>query len=522
MPATLDELLQGVLPAAQLRDAEWSAYCQHIAAAQVVPAELPSTLARLAELPEQPITETPLVRERLTSDRFWSLVLEKLWRGVTAHDLAKNLPPESVDEVARVYGQLGRACRARHQLLRLLAGSGQRRALEAFSELMVTDPPGDANEVLLSFVPLFQHKSYPPDALFPQLLDALHDATLATVVLDLANYLTRSGRAAKHPAARRVERLSALLGGVAGRLARLEEHPDEFARSHAELNQIVSDSTGLVVALANALAMIGDTRVTGKLHQTLDLSHRRIRTEAASALAKLGDERGTEVLVDMAAEPVVRLRALATLEELEQLDKVPQQHRSPEARAEAELAVRLALPTYFGAPPQSLELVDSCRQHWPGYEEPVDCYLFRYEYRFGDRTLEGIGIAGPLVHAFRADLADLPPSDIYAAYAGSGTEHEEIREQPVEVLTDEEQAGWNNRRHELAAMGYEDPQLIKVGHFFGQTNYVAISRRHNLPGILVDDGRKVEWFSSTGASRSVGPDEAYYIVKGRKLLRGSL
>ena len=42
---------------------------------------------------------------------------------------------------------------------------GQRGALEAFSELMVADPPSEAKQVLLAFVPLFQHKSYPPDEL---------------------------------------------------------------------------------------------------------------------------------------------------------------------------------------------------------------------------------------------------------------------------------------------------------------------------------------------------------------------
>jgi hypothetical protein len=520
MAAPFEKLLREVFVFARLSEAEWSSYCEHLAAAQVSAADLPPLLAQLATLPEAAKDETAPAGERLAADRFWAIALEKLWRGVTASDLADNLTAESVAAAAELYRRLGQASRARQHLLRLLAGSGQRIALAAFAELTVSDPPGDANDVLLAFVPLFQHKNYPPDALFPRLLDALHNATLATVVLDLANYLSRSGRVAKHPAAARVDRLGILLGGVVGRLARFEEHPEEFARSKDELNQIVSDSTGLVVALVNALAMIGDPRVTGKLHQALELSHRRIRTEAASALARLGDERGTEVLVDMASEPVVRLRALATLEDLEQLDKVSEEYRSPAARAEAELAVRLALPTYFTAPPRRLELVDARRMSWPGYEEPMDCYLFRYEYRFADRGFEGIGIAGPLTHAFRADLADLPPLDIYAAYAGWGTEHEEIREQLADEMSDDEQAAWQARRQELADLGYGDPRLIKIGHFFGHTHYVAASRWQDMPGVLVDDGGKVEWFSSTGASRSVGPDEAYFIVKGRKLLRG--
>ena len=136
--------------------------------------------------------------------------------------------------------------------------------------------------------------------------------------------------------------------------------------------------------------------------------------------------------------------------------------------------------------------------------------------------MEGIGIAGPVVHAFRADLADLGPSDIYAAYAGWATEHEEIREQSAESIDDRERAEWIDRRGALVGMDYKDPQLVKVGQFFGQRHYIARSRHRDQPGILVDDGRKVEWFSSTGAARSVGAEEAYYIVKGRKLLRGSL
>jgi hypothetical protein len=519
MPPSFDELLLNTVETARSADdLQWSAYCRELTAAPLPPDRLPTALAELAKVLDHGAPDTGPARERLTSDRFWTPTLEKLWRGITSRELGESLTPGAVAQAANLYRRLGRESRARHQLLRLLAAGGERDALEAFSELMVAEPPADANELILSFVPLFQNKNYPPDALFPRLLDALHDATLATVVLDLANHLTRSGRVTRHPAARRVDRLALLLGGVATRLARLEERPDEFVRSAAELNQVVSDSTGVIVALTNALALIGDPRVTGKLHQTLELSHRRIRTEAASALATLGDERGTEVLVEMAAEPVVRLRALATLDDLGQLEKVPERHRSAEARAEAELAVRLALPTYFGAPPHRLELVDFCRQAWPGYAEPVDCYLFRYEYRFGERLIEGIGMAGPIVHAFRADLADLPPHDIYAAYAGWGTKHEEIQE--TDDLNDAERAAWTRRRQELIDMGYENPQVVKLGRFFGQTHYVAASRLQNQAGIVVDDGLNVEWFSSSGAARSVGPDEAYYIVKGRRLLGG--
>jgi HEAT repeat protein len=107
-----------------------------------------------------------------------------------------------------------------------------------------------------------------------------------------------------------------------GRLARLQENPRQFAASADALNKMVSDSAGLTVALINALALIGDASVTGKLHQALELEHRGIRVEAAEALAKLGDEAGVEMLVALSGDPVVRPRVAAALEELGHLDKI--------------------------------------------------------------------------------------------------------------------------------------------------------------------------------------------------------
>ena len=52
------------------------------------------------------------------------------------------------------------------------------------------------------------------------------------------------------------------------------------------------DGVGLAVALCDALAQIGNKEAIGKLYQAMDLSHRRLRTEAAAALAKLGEEAG--------------------------------------------------------------------------------------------------------------------------------------------------------------------------------------------------------------------------------------
>lgn len=322
MALSFEQQLRDAASFARLTEPEWLSYLGALASGQPEPSELPALLKHLVALPGEAAQAGAPANERLRGEAFWSPLLQKLWRAVVADKTPQALTSDAVADVVRLYRELGSDSRARHHLLRLLAATEEHAALVAFAEVVASDPPREAQDILLAFVPLFQSKAFPPRALFPRLLDAMHDATLATVVLDLANYLTRSQKLAQHPAADRVERLGGLLGGVVGRLARLQEDPRQFATSADELNKMVSDSAGLIVALLHSLALIGDARVTGKLHQALELEHRRIRIEAAWALAKLGDEAGVQVLVQMAADPVVRPRAIAALEELGQLDKL--------------------------------------------------------------------------------------------------------------------------------------------------------------------------------------------------------
>lgn len=517
MAAALKKLIENLPDLAESTDAEWSSACRLLADAALEAHELPSVVQTLLPLAQS--CSASRASERLSSDRLWWTMLEKLWRASPTAALARALDSSTIDGVMRVYRSLGPSSRARHHLLRLLATAGTRPALAAFAELVASDPPRKSDDAMLAFVPLFQRPDYPPDALFPRLLDAQDDAAIVTAVLDLANYLTASGRIDRHPAAPRAARLVNLLGGLVGRLARLEEHPAEFAASPADLNAIVSESTGLIVAIVNALGLIGEPAAAGKLHQALELGHRRVRTEAAFALARLGDETGVEILAQMAAEPVVRSCALAYLDELGKLDRVPESLRTPPTRAEGELAARLALPTYFGAPPHALELVDASRRSWPGCPEPVDCYLFRYEYRSGERSLSGIGMAGPLVHAFQVDLADLPPDDIYAAYAGWGTEHPEISELEADDLSPAQQAAWQSARQRLVEQGYRSPRLVKLGRFFGEEHWVAAAQWQQRPGTAIVCGDQIEWHGDAGTPRSPGETEIYYLFKGRRLLR---
>jgi hypothetical protein len=429
-----------------------------------------------------------------------------------------------LQEVVRLYGEWGPKSRARGQLLAWLAVRARRTDLQALARLLIDDPPTDEGDIVQALAPLFAPRSYDVSALFPELLAALSNPDLAAAVLDLANYLSRAGLVPRHVAAERQTELVALLGQMADSLGRLEERPTEMGDSAVELSRRVASSVALTVSLCDALALLGAAEAIPKLYRVLDLGHRRLRTEAAAALARLGEQRGSEELVKMAAEPIARLRALAYAVELNVLDKIDARHRTPEARAAAELTVWLAEPTQFGVPPTLCELFDRRRQFWPGFAEPVECFLLRFSYTItvegeGERTYSNIGIAGPLVHAFTADLADLPPDDIYAAYAGWHAKHEEISEHDVARLSRSEQTEVVRLERRLHDAGYTNILPQQMGYFFGQRALTALAERDGLPGVVVADVDDTLFFPERGARRPLGAREAYSIYKGRQLLR---
>jgi hypothetical protein len=405
-----------------------------------------------------------------------------------------------------------------------LAASGEAQQLELLVTLLLDDPPDEEQQVALALSPLFLKRALPAEAIFPRLFAAIDKPQLAAAVIDLANFLTREQLVDEHPGKAMAQLLIQLLGSLTHSLQLLEERPEEFAETPQQLGQRVAHSVSLAVSLCDALALIGDQNAIPKLHQALSLSHRRVRTEAAAALARFGEKAGEDALLELAAEPVARLRVLAYADELKLAAKIPPQHRSLAARAESELVVWLAEPTQFGVPPTQLELVDQRRQHWPGYTGEIDCFLFRFSYHLTledgkQRSYSNVGIAGPLAHAFTADLADLPPDDIYAAFAGWQAEHEDIKQYDVARLSKTEQLEVVRLQRRLHDAGYTDIQPQQMGYFFGEKALLATASRDGAAGVAVADFEDISFYPARQPRRSLGIEEAYAIYKGRKLLR---
>jgi len=471
--------------------------------------------AVLSLLPEPPATGDDALDPRL---------LEALFRSLAQryHDIhrdgepsAEPLERRTFELLGELYDRLNPENAARHLALRLLALAADSASLRLFAERVVADRSFDPREIDAAFVPLFQAPRLDVDALFPRLFDALDRPVLAAIVLDLANHLWRCQTLAVHPAAARLESLTALLKAMAQRLRLVEEQPDKYASTQRELQDLVSESAAVIVSLCATLGCIGDPSSTPALNTVLELTHRRLRAEAAMALAQLGEQRGTETLIELAADPASRDRALAYLEELKRLDDVPEEFRTPTARAEARLASWLAEPRQIGLAPHRIEVVDHRRQYWPGYETPQDCFLVRYEYPFPQGTLIGIGLVGPVTYCLAVDLQDFPPSDIYAIYAGWHSEHPELAEDDVSQLSDSERENFEKAATEIDA---DNVELAMVGRFFGQNLPVYRATRSQQPGFVVVDGERVSWYGAGNTSRPLGPIEAYWIHKGRRLL----
>lgn len=436
---------------------------------------------------------------------------------------ARESSPDLRAALLQLYRHLGPPSRARAQILAWLALGGTQAEVQMLADVLVEDPPREEEDVLLALTPLFQNPRLPVDALFPRLLDAISHPLLAAGVLDLANFVLRQKLVKQHPAAAISGKLIELLGQLVGTLGKLTEQAPSEEQSMVEVGQQVAQSVSLAVSLCDALALIGDQAAVGKLYQALDLGHRRLRTEAAAALARLGESHGKEELVKLAAEPVARLRVLAYAKELALEDKIEPEFRTPQARAEAELTVWLAEPTQFGLPPTKCELFDQRQQFWPGFAQPVECFLFRFTYELtldeAARTYSNIGIAGPLAHAFTADLADLSPDDIYAAFAGWHAQHEDIREYDVARLSKSEQMEVVRLERRLHDAGYREIQAVQMGYFFGEKALITQASRESIPGIAIADFSEISFFPIRNVRKALGPREAYSIYKGRKLMK---
>jgi hypothetical protein len=432
--------------------------------------------------------------------------------------------PPGLDTIGliRVIEKLYRTWRddsvSRHRLPIFLLQRTGAEGWRAFAELMATDPPSDDSSAVEAFLPLWKTAPGPFDVLFPRLLDAMQHPSVAAIVLDLANYLARQGRLPEHPAAVRATELTWLLGQLVDRLEGFEQTSREEGVRDLQVAQHVQETITLAIALCDTLSLLQRREATGKWYRILDLQHRRLRVEAAAALARLGEPAGVQALSELAAQPLVRLRVHAYAAELGILDQMPAKWRSSEALAESEMVIRLAEPDLFGLAPSSCELWDQRQLAWPGYDEPRACYLFRYVYHLTSSDYVNVALAGPVAHALMADLTDLSADDVYAVYAGWNADHRELRQVEMDATNQAEATEIARRSEVLRESGYGSIKPQFWGQFFGVRLLVATAERQSQRGTVVQFEQYADWFPEGNPIRPLRADLAYCMFVGRQLL----
>ncbi len=404
-------------------------------------------------------------------------------------------------------------------LLQLLAMIRSDDSLRELIRLLKEERPAEWTDGAQILSPLMQHTDWTVDAFYPEALDCLQYATLASPLLDLCNYLVRTERVDQHPAADRLPMLNILLGEVSGRLGKFEENPRAFGDDVDTVHKMLGEAVALTVSLCDTVGLIGDESSIGKLNQTIDLKHRRVQCEAAGALARLGEDLGQKRLLEMTADPAARLRAIHYLDELEFGDTVDDQYRTDEATAEADLALWLTQPDQMGVPPTAIEVIETKRMIWPSFNDPVDIFLVRFEYNFGDSTYSNVGMTGPVTFALSSDVANLPNDDIYAIYAGWHAEHSEIFAVPQDQFNDAQKRIMGTYQKHLDRLGYESIKPELMGFFLDEQSGIFSAVREDIQCVVVTDGLETIEQVTAGRLRPLTPGDIFNLYKGRKMLR---
>lgn len=459
--------------------------------------------------------------------------------------------PETLASLYELLGEIDGVAAA--HTLQILAAQRDEESIELLTRILRDGPPQNWKNVALGLSPLWNYDSERLELFFDFLFGRADEGYLQpstlSVLLDLAGYSYRAGKLSQHPWHDQDQALVTLLSSVVNRLRSLEREPAKFGNDVREVQRVLTDGVALTVSLCDALGLVGEQSAQESLRQALELSHRRIHTEAAAALARLGFETGRQRLIELASDPVARLRAVNYADELGFADQIDQSLRLPVAMAESELVAWLASAEQYGFPPSHIELLESRTLFWPSYNEPQDCYLFRYEYQFSTnhpgnshspatnssvtnssatnssidelsvKRLSNIGIAGPLTHAFQADLASLPTDDVYAAFAGWQAEHEDIYEIPMQLLNSAQRSQADRLLAHLENHQLEIVEALGLTFFLGEVSVLAIVKRQEKRASAITDGLELFHQPLTDSPASLTPDILLAIYRGRKLLR---
>lgn len=191
------------------------------------------------------------------------------------------------------------------------------------------------------------------------------------------------------------------LANTLARSLRLERHPFDTPAGHARLRDWLTDAAAPWNgrSAAAALPFIAGVDQVELLMMALAHPHPAVRLEALWAAARLGDGVAMDDLLAAAADPLRAGAAIAYLQELDAVHRLPPTVYDPVFQAQVTLVEWLSAPSEFGEPPVEIHLVCERRLFWPpaGAERTLRVLRFAYESEAGRE--EFVGVVGGMTAA---------------------------------------------------------------------------------------------------------------------------
>ena len=332
--------------------------------------------------------------------------------------------------------------------------SGHSASIRLAVDTLVDAPPQDWKDTAQALSILMQSTQWKLNDVFPRILDSDHPSVLAPA-LDLANSMVRKHGVTPHPAASRYDSLVSLFGAVTLQLQSLEEDPRKFSDSVESIQRMLFDAVSLLVSSCDYFALMGDPKAIGKLNQAIELKHRRIKLEAAYALAKLGENRAIDLIVELLKDDSSRSRSVAYLHELGAEDRIDPQWTTSLAKAKSALSLWLSQPEQFAIPPSKIELIEQRTMPWPGFEGPQECFLLQFDYGVGEGTYSNLGFSGPFACAMSLDMKSFSNDDVFAMYLANDVEDPSESRIAWESLSDSQKDSYADWIDQLDSKGFD-------------------------------------------------------------------
>jgi hypothetical protein len=212
--------------------------------------------------------------------------------------------------------------------------------------------------------------------------------------LDLCNRMAISGTAAKHAF----------------------ESPEGYSRLRELLSSNKDAESSYAISATAALPFISH-EVSAELMEMAGAHPEvAVRIENAWAQGKMGREPALAQLAEYARNPLYASRAIRYLEELGHAERIPEEARTADAKALAEMAEWLAHPNELGAPPEEVFIADTRELFWPPTNDRRQLWIIGYKYRSEDEPLEDYGLVGSTTWAMFSEPRVSKPIEIYAVH----------------------------------------------------------------------------------------------------------